>query len=379
MTDLVVLGGGVMGLSLAYEMSGRGANVTVVDVSHPGQASWAGAGILAPANEKTAIHPLEKIRGMSSRLHARWSQQLHAETGIHNGYTECGGIYVARTPGEIAALRGVIEDWIDFEIEHKLLSDQQLLECLPPLADVGESLRPITSVWVAGEAQIANPAHLQALFQACQSRGVELLNDRVHVELSIGEEQIDAVQMDGQPIHAATYCVAAGAWSESLLSQVNVAMPMVPVRGQMVLFKLADRVFEPVIYEGSRYIVPRADGHVLVGATIEEAGFDVSTRPVDINELVLFAQSLIPQLNESNFRKCWAGLRPATFDGFPYMGRIPELSNAFVSTGHFKAGLHLSTGSAIVMADLIEGKPSTIDLSPFDPARVFPSKANMDC
>ena len=379
MSDLIVIGGGVIGLSLAYEMSGRGAKVTVVDIAQQGQASWAGAGILVPTNEQTAIHPLEKIRGMSSRLHALWAQQLSAETGVDNGYLVCGGIYVARTPGEIAALRGIIEDWIDFEIEHKLLNAEQLAEYLPPVSGLEEELRPTTAVWVASESQIDNPAHMQALLEACRRRGVELLSDCKQVELSLATDRVAAVNVDGQLINASAYCVAAGAWSEKLLNQVNVTMSMLPVRGQIVLFELANRIFEPVVYEGSRYIVPRRDGRVLVGATVEEAGFDASTRPADIQGLVAFAQSLIPALNESNIKKCWAGLRPATFDGFPYMGRVPELANTFISTGHFKAGLHLSTGSAVVMADLIEGKPKTVDLTPFDPARVFQSNANSSC
>lgn len=376
MNDLVVIGGGVIGLSLAYEMSGRGAKVSVVDVSQPGQASRAGAGILVPTNERTAIHPLEKIRGLSSRLHAQWSQQLFAETGIDNGYLECGGVYVARTPGEVAALHGVIEDWVDQEIEHELLGPRQLADRLPPVTALKTTLRPTTAVWVASESQIDNPAHVQALFQACDLRGVELLTNCDRIELSEERENSAAVRVDGQPVVAAACCVAAGAWSEQLLSPFNCSMSMLPVRGQMVLFKLDHQIFEPIIYEGSRYVVPRKDGRVLAGATVEEAGFDPTTRSADVDELVAFAHSLIPELNESSFQKCWAGLRPATFDGFPYMGRIPGLSNAFVSTGHFKAGLHLSIGSAVVMADLIEGKSATLDLSPFDPARVVPRTAN---
>jgi glycine oxidase len=379
MVDLIVIGGGVIGLSLAYEMSQRGANVTVVDLPQSGQASWAGAGILVPTNEQTAIHPLEKLRGMSSRLHAQWARQLNAETGIDNGYLECGGVYIARTAGEVAALRGVVEDWIDFEIEHKLLSVQQLAEYIPPLSDLEASLRPRTAVWVANESQIENPAHMEALRHACRHRGVELIPECHRVKLSFEPERIAAVQVDGDSLQANSYCIAAGAWSERLLDPLGFRMSMLPIRGQIVLFKLDHRIFEPVIYEGSRYIVPRKDGHVLVGATVEEAGFDASTTPSDINDLVAFAHSLIPALNESTFETCWAGLRPATFDGFPYLGRLPELSNGFVSTGHFKAGLHLSTGSAVVMADLIEGKPATVDLSPFDPARVSPTQTGSRC
>ena len=127
----------------------------------------------------------------------------------------------------------------------------------------------------------------------------------------------------------------------------------------------------PIINEGTRYIVPRQDGHVLVGATIEEAGFDESTTESGIGKLASDAQRLVPLLTKEKMVKTWAGLRPGTHDGLPYMGRLPGLGNAFVSTGHFKIGLQLSPGAAVAMADLMEGKETLVDLTPFDPSRVL--------
>jgi glycine oxidase len=126
-----------------------------------------------------------------------------------------------------------------------------------------------------------------------------------------------------------------------------------------------------VINEGTRYIVPRDDGHVLVGATIEEVGFDESTTQRELDQLAADAKRLVPNLTKDKIVQTWAGLRPGTHDGFPYMGRLPGFDNAFVSTGHFKTGLQLSSGSAVAMADLIEEKPSFVDLTPFDPSRVL--------
>jgi glycine oxidase len=144
---------------------------------------------------------------------------------------------------------------------------------------------------------------------------------------------------------------------------------MLPVRGQMLLYKLDAAPFAAVVNEGTRYLVPRTDGHVLFGATIEEVGFDTSTTESGIANLIEHATSLLPQLTEDRLVKTWAGLRPGTFDGFPYIGPLSHSSNLFVATGHFKAGLHLSPGTAEIVADLVEQKTPSIDLRPFAPSR----------
>jgi glycine oxidase len=120
-----------------------------------------------------------------------------------------------------------------------------------------------------------------------------------------------------------------------------------------------------VLNEGSRYLVARDDGHVLVGSTEEEAGFDKSTTSTAIEELTRLACDLVPELRRFAVEQTWAGLRPGTYDGFPYLGAVPGLENAFVAAGHFRSGLHLSTGTAVVMGQLMRGETPIIDLSPF--------------
>jgi glycine oxidase len=160
---------------------------------------------------------------------------------------------------------------------------------------------------------------------------------------------------------------------------INIPLPMQPVRGQMLLFKLeTDKhpgiATGPIVNEGSRYLVPRTDGHVLTGSTIEEVGFDTSTTIEGIEDILSWASSISPQLNRSTLKKTWAGLRPATFDGFPYLGRMGELKNAFVATGHFKGGLHISTATAIVISDLLDGNKPTIDVDALSPNRAADHK-----
>jgi glycine oxidase len=142
-----------------------------------------------------------------------------------------------------------------------------------------------------------------------------------------------------------------------------------PIRGQMVLFRCPRKPFERIINEGSRYLVARDDGRVLVGSSEEEAGFDKSTTPWVLRELEQLARDLIPALREAEIERTWSGLRPGSFDGLPYIGRIADLENAYVAAGHYRSGLHLAPATAEVLGSLIRNQPSPIDLVPFRPTR----------
>ncbi len=138
-----------------------------------------------------------------------------------------------------------------------------------------------------------------------------------------------------------------------------------PIRGQMVLLSLNRMIVERIVNEGARYLVPRADGRLLVGSTEEDVGFDRDTTAGAVSDLLQFAMSLAPGLEGARVERFWAGLRPSTQDGLPYLGRLPDLENAFMAAGHFRSGLQLSPGTAVVMGQLIRGEQPTIDLSQF--------------
>ncbi len=376
MNDLIIIGGGVIGLSVAYEMSQRGATVTVLEKPQPrGQASWAGGGILVPVCAETAVHPLEKLRALSSELHRAWSEKLRQKTGVDNGYRECGAVYFARSPGEIASLIGMMQEWSDDRIESSWLEQSRLRELIPVLSSPFLDSESCRSAWLPGESQIRNPDQLAALTKSCTENGVTFVNVSL-LEVCGDRERISGVRIqesggDGETtVVADRYLIAAGSWSGQIVEPLGFRLPMVPVRGQMLLFKLDRQKFAPVIYEGGTYIVPRADGHVLVGSTLEEAGFDATTTVAAVQRLREFANGVIPELSEETFQQAWAGLRPGTNDGFPYIGQLAPCENCFVATGHFRGGLHLSTGTAVVISNLMEDKPNEISLAPFDPARI---------
>jgi len=366
MPDCLIVGGGVIGLSLAYELACGGASVRVVDRREPGrEASWAGAGILPPANRATSTHPLDQLRALSHELHPRWSARLLEETGIDNGYRACGGIYLARSMGEAAALRAFAEMLTELQIAIERLANDTVRDSEPALGELAESGDLQAAYLLPGEAQLRNPDHLQALCKASRQRGV-VIDANVEVnEIESAGSRLVAVGTNCGRLEADQFCFTAGAWTEGLLRRLGIATGIMPVRGQMVMFKCAAPPFRRVLNEGPRYLVPRNDGRVLVGSTEEEVGFDKRTTEEAIGELVALARSLVPALQAAAIEKTWAGLRPASFDGFPYIGRLPALDNAFAAAGHFRSGLHMSPGTATVLTQLMQGETPEIDLTPF--------------
>jgi glycine oxidase len=366
MVDVLVIGGGVIGLSIAYELSRYGTRVQVIDRGLLGkEASWAGAGILPPATAEVGAHPYDQLRALSFDLHPVWSERLREETGIDNGFRRCGGLYLATSVGESAALRGFRNQLVAEGIAIEPLDNRALAELEPALADAAQSGR-IKAAWLLpAESQLRNPRHLQALVAACRLHGVDLVPNVAAEEFVVGGNRLEGIKTAGGVLRAERYCITSGAWTERLLAGLGVATGILPIRGQMVLFACDQPPFSRVLNEGNRYLVPRDDGRVLAGSTEEEVGFDKRTTDVAIAELTALARGLVPALVSARLEKTWAGLRPATFDGFPYLGRVPGLDNAFVAAGHFRSGLFLSPGTAMLMADLVRGQTPAINLGPF--------------
>ena len=366
MTEVLIVGGGVVGLSIAYELARQKQRVQVIDRGELGrEASWAGAGILPPANRATALHPYDQLRGLSMELHAEWAARLRTETDIDNGYRRCGALYLARTAGETAALRGMESVFREEQIAITKLDRAQVATLEPALAAAANSGRFKVAYDVPEECQIRNPRHLQALALACQQLGVELLPNTAATEFLIEGEQLAGVKTSAGVLRAKQYCLTSGAWTQQMLAQLDIPNSIFPIRGQMLLYHCDRQLFQRVLNEGNRYMVAREDGHVLVGATEEEVGFDKRTTEVALADLQAFATAMVPELAQATLVKTWAGLRPASFDGFPYLGRIPTLQNAFVAAGHFRSGLYLSPGTAMVMSELLLGQTPRIALDAF--------------
>ena len=362
--EVILIGGGVIGLSIAYELTCRGQQVRILERGNQiaREASWAGAGILPPANPDSALNPCEKLRGISHRLHPQWAKRLQQESGIDTGFRQCGGIYLAKKPGEAASLAGYISMLNEEGIAASFLSKDKLL-AIEPTLDPDQFQ---AAYLLPDEMTLRNPRHVKALAKACELRGVRIDTQCEVLDFESSDGIITGLRTTAGPVTGGQYCITSGALSSELLKQVT-AIPtgIVPIRGQMILFEASKSLIHHILSEGSRYLVPRADGKVLAGSCEEEGGFQKGTTPEILNQLADFAYSLVPALKEHEITMSWSGLRPGSFDGMPYIGKIPNIDNLFMASGHFRSGIHLSTGTAVLMADLLEGKDSEISVEHF--------------
>jgi glycine oxidase len=279
-------------------------------------------------------------------------------------------LYLARSPGEAAALAAWAGALEEEGIRAERLSAADLCELEPGMRMNGLVKSEATSsrhsaFLLPDEAQLRNPRYLKALVAACRQANVTITPNTGLTDITTSQGQIVEVTTIAGPLAARQFCFTTGAWTGVLLQRLGISAGIVPIRGQIVLFKCNQPPIARIINEGSRYLVPRDDGYVLAGSTEEEAGFDKRTTDEAIADLVSFARGLVPALRDAKIERTWAGLRPGSFDGLPYLGPLPGLSNAFIAAGHFRTGLYLSPATAVVMSQLLRGEEPQIDLAPF--------------
>lgn len=375
--DVVIGGGGVIGLSIAFCRALAGAKVLVFDRGTAGQeSSWAGAGILPPPARRTTFDPLVRLQQLSYQTHLEWHARLKEFTGIDSELQVCGGLYVAGSRAEFATLQANEQWWSDLGVPFERVARDKLTQIEPHLhADraVGGS------AWVVpSEAQVRNPRHLRALRAACEKLSVEFVEHAELREVDIRSSRIRGVLAGQERIEADAFCFCAGAWSRQIGDLLGVTLEVYPVRGQMVLFHSETRLAHRIINDGNRYIVPRNDGHVLVGSSEEEVGFVKGTTDSVIQSLIQWSREWLPSLGTLSPKQCWSGLRPASIDGLPYIGKVPGLENGYVATGHYRWGLCLSTGTALIMDAMLGGSPSPMDAKPFRLLRGHTSTPSTD-
>ncbi len=365
--DHLIIGAGVVGLSLAWELARRGKQVLVLGSERRRPASWAGAGILPPAARCRVIDPHEQLKKLSHELHKSWADELRAATGVDTGFVACGGIYLATTQAEAATLAANRFWWDEHQIESKPLSADQAVAEEPLLNELRGRING--AVLLPDECQLRNPRHLKALKMATRALGSQVLDDAEVIDIQTSNGRVANVRTADQVYQAENYSICSGAWSRFSLDDLEIQNGVVPIRGQMIQFDCQQAIFRRIINEGNRYLVCRPDGLVLAGSVEEEEGFRCETTEAAIDQIRSWALGILPALRQFPIVSSWAGLRPAAFDSFPYIGKAPSYDNLYIATGHFRSGLHLSPGTAVVLADLILGQTPEIDLTMFRPGR----------
>lgn len=363
--DLLVIGGGVVGLSVAYELASRQSDIDiiVVDRQTPAQeASWAGAGILPPGSWYDDHPALEQLAAISGKLTPQWSKQLAQSTGIDNHLATVRAMHLAVTPAQQSRLEAKFDHWRQLGIEVERINPNQIDRYEPNL----QADDVLSAYHVPGEARIDNRRHCRALVAACESQGVRICHPVEVQQLDCTAERLDQAKTTAGTITAGQIVLAAGAWSPAVTESLNLHLKVRPMRGQMLAFgPLTELPLRGIIHRGDQYIVPRDDGRLLVGSTVEDVGFDKHTTTEASQCLADFAREVVPALKHQAIADHWAGLRPASADLLPYIGRVPGVHNAFVATGHFRSGLQMASGTAMALADLITGASPRFSLEPF--------------
>ncbi len=356
---ICVVGGGIIGLLTAYELVQAGRSVVVLDRGALGrESSWAGGGILSP------LYPWRYPEAVNQL--ASWGQAYYPE--LTRSLQSAGAVDPEWTPSGMLTLAAPdIDQAIKWSEQHgnslQLIAGAHLERLAPGLVLEEPAL------WDSRIAQVRNPRLLTALGQVLRQKGVEI-RENTSVEGFVTEDgRLRALNTAQGELRVEQCVVAAGAWASQLLRPTGLVLAVRPVRGQMLLLRAQPGLLARIVLKAGRYLIPRRDGRVLVGSTVEEAGFDRSTTETAREELWASATALMPALARCEVERHWAGLRPGSPAGVPYIGEHPEIRGLFVSTGHYRNGIVLGPASARLVVDLMLGRKPVVDPAPYSPAR----------
>jgi glycine oxidase len=355
--DVAVVGGGVIGLALARELSFRGVDVVVIERGRTGEeASSAAAGLLTAQSDASAPSPFFDFARESRDLYPQWTGAIEQETGLSVGWRPTGVLRCG--PAEVLDRflwqldSGLPIERLDAGEIHRHSAGRIAPDVRDALFFPRDSV--VYSRWL-----------VRALRRSLEMRGVRVLEGVAVTRFLIERETCRGVATSEGTLSAARVVDAAGAWA-SLDPTLPFAVPVEPVRGQIV--ELADAGPFPTVLESEDvYLVPRADGRVLVGATIERTGFRKEVTAAGVARLLTAAIALAPSLETALFSDAWAGLRPGTPDGLPLIGESP-IRALYLAAGHFRNGVLLAPITALRVADLVTGV-AVNDLAPFAPER----------
>jgi glycine oxidase len=365
--DVVVVGGGVIGLGIAWRAVTAGMKVTVVDHAPGRGASWSAAGMLAPVTE---VHYGERqLLELNLAAAERWpgfAAELEDASGRRIGYRPCGTLAVARDADDNAALEDLYRFQRACGLQVERLRSRECRQLEPGLAPGVRG-----GVLAPGDHQVDNRALVEALLAAGERAGVRLVRQRV-VDLSVaGDRVTGAVLADGTVLPAGTVVLAAGCWSGELGGLAAEALPPVrPVKGQLLYLRgpADDPLCEHNVRGLEAYMVPRPDGRLVVGATAEEQGFDTRMTAGAVHDLLRAALELLPDVAELELLETVVGLRPGSPDNAPLLGPAgPE--GLVVATGHYRNGILLTTVTADAVAELLATGRVPDVIAPFGPGR----------
>ncbi|MDQ6980052.1 MAG: glycine oxidase ThiO [Ghiorsea sp.] len=360
---VVVIGAGIIGLLTALRLKQQGVDVTVLEKGKVAQeSSWAGAGILCPIHPWLYPDSFTDLVNASLDLYPELQTELESEIG-HDIQRIKSGLLIPCFADDKVKHQEAAQVWSDkFGWDMQRLTAAQAVEKEPTLsADVEEAL-----LW-SNVHQVRNPELLSAVLLYLYKLGVDVVEQSEVIRLiADGQGHVCGVKAKQDKTYDAdAVLLAAGSWSANLAEQSGFKLPVQPVKGQIVLLKTKPNTLKHIVKHDDAYFVPRKDGRILIGATMENVGFERSNTVEALSELLAATQRLIPGLKDAEVEQQWMGFRPGSPDGLPFLGEVPSKKGLWVATGHYRNGVALAPVTAKVMADWICGVQPSLNMDAF--------------
>lgn len=339
--QIVIIGAGAVGCLSALSMAQRGWQVTLVDQGALGdESSWAGGGILFPLLPWHYQPAVNQLALAGAQRYPGLCEQLLDETGIDPEFQRCGMHVLPKVDLDTAL------DWCRI---HGIPAESQ-----------------DDTLWLPQVAQARNPRLMRALKAMLTRNNVRILENMPLLPLSRAGNRLSGWHAaSGETLEADAFVLTAGAWSQTLLGSHALSLAMKPMRGQMLLYQLEPGLLPHILYREDFYLIPRRDGRILAGSTVEDVGFDKATTPTVAASLAAKAAALCPALKDAPVIKHWSGLRPGSPDNIPVIAKHPQFDNLYLNTGHFRYGVTMAPASAEILASLIESEAPPIDATPY--------------
>lgn len=367
--DVLIIGGGIMGTSAALELARKGARVTVLEKSLPGaEASSAAAGILGAEIEAEAPGPMLELCRQSRKLYPSWVRKLEQSTSVPVGYLEGGSLQAffdsARARKAVSRRKFQLDSG-----EAERLDKRSLFELEPHLSPSARA-----ALFFPSDARITPPQLFRAIHIAAAQAGVEFRTGATVRRLAIDQSMKSSPRArgvlleGGEMLSADTVVVAAGSWTPQVDGLPLRQGDIVPARGQIVELTLPRPLFHRLLLGPDCYLIPRADGRVLIGSTLEFVGYKKAVTAHGVHQLLQAALTLVPALADAELTGTWSNFRPYTEDHLPLLGTA-GVKGLVIASGHYRTGILLAPVTAQIVARLALGRSPRVDLGPFDPLR----------
>ena len=361
-SDVIIIGAGVIGCAIAYNLSKADLTTLVIDKADGvgREASWAGAGVLT--SHASTREPYPELCRASLALYPSLADELKARTQIDIEFIRSGTLSLFFNEDEENGVIGLAERRIDRGFSAEVLTPEQIWKIEPAV-----SKSVVGGVRFPEDAQVRNPKLVRAFAKGAALLGSQFLLGNPVDGFEREKGRISGVKVNGELFRGDTIVIAAGCWSGALAQELGFHLPIQPSRGQIVLVDTTSLVMRHTIDGLGVYVVPRSDGKILIGATVEFVGYDKRTTLVGVQQMIEAGTTLIPELAGMSFTRAWAGLRPHIKDG-PCLGSVPGLDNVIIASGHFKNGILLAPITGVLISELITSGVPSISLGPFSPS-----------